>query len=53
MVWNFNYNINKKIAIWLRWAQTIYKDKSSIGSGLDEIDGNKKTAINFLFQYQF
>jgi len=50
---NFNYNINKQIAIWLRWAQTIYKDKSSIGSGLDEIDGNKKTGINFLFQYQF
>lgn len=50
---NFNYNINKQFAIWLRWAQTIYKDKSSIGSGLDEIDGNKKTGINFLFQYQF
>jgi len=50
---NFNYNINKQIAIWLRWAQTIYKGKSGIESGLDEIDGNKKTGINFLCQYQF
>jgi hypothetical protein len=29
----------------LRWAQTIYKNKNTIGSGLDETNGNKKTEI--------
>ncbi len=50
---NFNYNFNKKVAVWLKWAQCIYKNKETIGSGLDAIDGNKKTAINLLVQYRF
>ena len=32
---NLNYEATKKISVWLRWAQTIYQDKTSIGSGLD------------------
>ncbi len=40
-----NYDITKRISFWLRWAQTIYRDKSIIGSGLDEIKGNKKSDI--------
>jgi hypothetical protein len=40
-----NYDINKKFSVWLRWAQTIYKNKNTIGSGLDETNGNKKTEI--------
>lgn len=30
---------------WLRFSQTIYPGKSAIGSGLDEIKGNKKSEI--------
>ena len=30
---------------WLRWAQTIYSDKSSLGTGLDMIKGNRKSEI--------
>ena len=37
-----NYDLSKRISCWLRWAQTIYRDQKTIGSGLDEIRGNKK-----------
>ena len=40
-----NYDLTKKLSVWARWAQTIYSDKTTIGSGLDEIHGNKKTEI--------
>jgi hypothetical protein len=50
---NFNCDLNKQIIIWVRWAQSIYKDKTSIGSGLDEISGNKKSEIKMQLQYRF
>jgi hypothetical protein len=42
---NFSYELNKWFSLWLRWAQTIYWDKTVIGSGLDEITGNKRSEI--------
>jgi len=42
---NLNYDITRKISIWLRTAETIYPDKNFIGTGLDEIKGNKKTEV--------
>ena len=50
---NFNYGITRSITCWLRWAQTVYKNKATIGSGLDEIESNKKTEIKLQFQFQF
>ncbi len=50
---NINYNINKKLSCWLRWAQTIYKDQAIIGSGLDEISSNHKTDIKLQAIYHF
>lgn len=50
---NFNYDINNKITIWLRWAKTVYKYKTTIGSGLDEIRGNKKSELKIQVQYLF
>ncbi|MFZ1369422.1 MAG: hypothetical protein WAR78_03520, partial [Ferruginibacter sp.] len=50
---NINYDINKKISLWGRWSQTIYKDKTLIGSGLDEIAGNTKTEIRVQVLYKF
>lgn len=50
---NLNYDINKNISLWIKWAQTIYKDKTLIGSGLDEIRGNKKSEIKLQAQYKF
>ena len=48
-----NYDLSKKTSIWVRWAQTIYMDKNSIGSGLDEISGNRKTEIKLQARYLF
>jgi hypothetical protein len=42
---NLNYDLSKKVSCWLRWSQTIYPDRLSIGSGLDEIKGNHKSEI--------
>ena len=50
---NVNYDINKKLSVWFRVAQTIYKDQTIVGTGLDEINGNKKTEIKIQLQYQF
>jgi len=50
---NFNYGLTKNSTLWFRWSQTIYKNKSSIGSGLDEIMGNKKSDIKLQWQLQF
>jgi len=50
---NLNYDVSKKLSIWGRWAQTIYRDKESIGSGLDEIKGNKRSEIKLQLRYIF
>lgn len=44
---NINVDLSRKTTIWLRWAQTIYANKTSISSGLDEILGNKRSEIKF------
>ncbi len=40
-----NYDLTKKLSFWLRLAQTIYQNRASVGSGLDEINGNRRTEI--------
>ncbi len=40
---NGSIDINKKLTLWVRWSQTLYNGKNSVGSGLDEITGNRKT----------
>ncbi len=48
-----NYDLNKKTSFWLRLAQTIYRDKNSVGSGLDEIAGNRRTELKLQARYLF
>ncbi|MGB3005368.1 MAG: helix-hairpin-helix domain-containing protein [Chitinophagaceae bacterium] len=50
---NLNYDINKKISLWARWAQTIYINRESVGSGLDEIDGNQKSELKVQLRWIF
>jgi hypothetical protein len=40
---NVNYDLTRRISLWARFAQTISPDKSTIGSGLDLIQGNRKS----------
>jgi len=41
------YQFNKKIAMWLRWSQTQYTDRESIGSGGNTIAGNTQSEAKF------
>ena len=50
---NINYDLNKKVSLWIKWGQTIYKDKNPVGSGLDEINGNSKSEIKLQATYKF
>ena len=48
-----NYDLSKKISFWLRWAQTIYKNRNTVGSGLDEIQGNRRTELKLQVRWIF
>lgn len=50
---NINYDVNKKLSFWMKWDQTIYNNKTLIGSGLDEINGHKKSGIKLQVLYKF
>lgn len=50
---NMRYKMNRKLSFWARFAQTLYLDKSEIGSGLDVIKGNKKSELKLQFIYEF
>ncbi len=47
------YTLLNNFDIWIRFAQTKYLHRTSIGSGLDEIDGNRKTDIHLQVRYKF
>ena len=52
---NLNYdlrlNAKQTLSFWLRMAQTLYTGETTIGSGLDEIQGNKKTEWKLQMQW--
>jgi hypothetical protein len=50
---NLSYRLSKRLRIWSRYAIYLYPGKTSIGSGPDEINGNKKSDIKFQMRYQF
>ncbi len=50
---NLNYDATPKLTLWLRLAQTVYAGKTKVGSGLDEINSNKKTEIKLQVLYKF
>ena len=47
------YTITKGIDIWLRYAQTYYTDKKTVSSGLNEIEGNKKSEVRAQVRFKF
>jgi hypothetical protein len=50
---NINYDLTRKISLWFRWAQTIYQNQEVIGSGLDEIQGNRKSDYRVQVRWMF
>lgn len=47
------YKVKKGIDVWLRYAQTAYSNQDIIGSGNDEIEGNKKTEVKMQVRFEF
>ncbi len=47
------YNATRKIDFWLKWARTRYIDRMSIGSGLEQINGNKKSDLRLQTRIRF
>jgi hypothetical protein len=50
---NINADLTKKMSLWIKWSQSIYKDRTTIGSGLDEIQGSAKSEIRALLRVNF
>lgn len=50
---NINCDINRKLTLWFRWAQTNYREQEAIGSGLDEIQGNRKSEFRVQVRWVF
>lgn len=51
---NLKYEINSKLSLWFKIAQTVYADdRESISSGNEEILGNRKTDLRALIKWNF
>ncbi|MFL5762530.1 MAG: ComEA family DNA-binding protein [Bacteroidia bacterium] len=49
-----DYNLTKRIELWLRYSQTIYDNKKIISEGsLTEINGNTKSEIRAQIRFKF
>lgn len=47
------YKLNSYISFWLRYADTRYTDRDSVGSGVDETDGNVRSDLKFQTRIKF
>jgi hypothetical protein len=47
------YNINRRLTVWARWARTTFTDRNEIGSGLQAIQGNKYSESTVQLRYEF
>ena len=50
---NVRYRLLKQMDVWLRYALTNYFGRETIGSGLDLIEGNKRSDIRFQIRWQW
>jgi hypothetical protein len=48
-----NYDLNRNVEFWLRWAQTYYSDRFVIGTGLDEVQSNTRNEIKVQMRVKF
>ncbi|WP_194774152.1 ComEA family DNA-binding protein [Pararhodonellum marinum] len=47
------YRVNPKLILYARWARTTYTDRDEIGSGLQQVQGNKLSETTLQVKYQF
>ena len=41
------YDFLRRYSLWVRWANTFYSNRSTIGSGSEQIDESVKTTLSF------
>ena len=49
---NIRYKLLKSMDVWTRYALFVYQDAATVGSGLDQIQGNKKSELKVQLRYQ-
>ncbi len=47
------YEFSRWLSFWVRFAQTVYTNQQTIGSGLDEIEGDTKSEIKLQVRLKF
>jgi hypothetical protein len=47
------YTVSRNIDLWIRYAQTFYSNRQTIGSGLDEIQGKLKSELKTQIRIRF
>lgn len=50
---NFRYRISRRTDLWLRYATFVYRDLEQIGSGLDLIEGNRRSDMRAQLRFRF
>jgi hypothetical protein len=50
---NLRYKLRRNLDVWTKYAVFLYQDVNTVGSGLDQIQGNKKNDVKFQLRYQF
>ncbi len=47
------YAVGKHLTLWLRYGITQYRDKDTVGSGLEQIQGNAESDIDVMLRLKF
>ena len=47
------YKVKKGIDVWVRYSQSVFENRQTVGSGMDEIAGNKKSEIKLQVRFEF
>ncbi len=47
------YKFSRQFDLWFRYAYTSFRDREIIGSGLDQINGNRRSEITVQTRYKF
>lgn len=50
---NARWDLGKHVDLWFKYALTSYRDRETISSGLNEIDGNKKSDLRLQLRLKF
>lgn len=50
---NLQYSFKKSVDLWFRYSAYLYRGETTVGSGLDLIEGNKKSEVRLQMRYRF